>query len=239
MAMDTGMGIDFHTHILPDMDDGAADVDISLRMISELTSQGVHTIVLTPHYYSNRMSLDDFLQQREASVNLLQAHLDQSDVKLIVASETYLTEYLFNNDTIEPLCVGSKKHLLIELPYSSQFSGSSMHLLVRLMSNYNVIPVLAHVERYPYLMKHPSRLRDLIQEGCVLQMNLDSLAIKADSKVLLRLIADQTIHLVGTDCHNLTSRSPQYRKGIDIIENKLGIEYVQKLLDNAHTIINK
>ena len=56
---------DFHTHILPGMDDGAADVSTAVAMIRKLQEQGVERIVLTPHYYAENESVEEFLERRE------------------------------------------------------------------------------------------------------------------------------------------------------------------------------
>ena len=55
---------DLHTHILPGMDDGAVTVEDSLAMLELQRSQGVDTVVLTPHFYSNREGISRFLLRR-------------------------------------------------------------------------------------------------------------------------------------------------------------------------------
>lgn len=229
---------DCHTHILPGMDDGAPDERISEKMLQSLSAQGVHTVVLTPHFYSYKETVADFLLRREAAFNLLKPYGLNQGVTLITASETYLTDYIFNNEDISALCINSGRFLLTELPFSTSFSDNTFKRIYKLIDLYNVVPVVAHIERYAPLLKDEGILNTLIDMGCLAQMNLSSLFNGYfQKKKLLRYIENNLIQVVGTDCHNLTNRPPLYAQGMDIIEKKLGSEYAKLLHDNARQIM--
>ena len=80
--------IDFHSHILPAIDDGSQDIITSLKMIEELSLNGIDTIILTPHFYPHKISLEKFLNNRETAFEKL-ISVTETKVKLILASETY------------------------------------------------------------------------------------------------------------------------------------------------------
>ena len=60
--------IDFHTHILPGIDDGSRNGEMTREMLEEERRQGVTLIAATPHFYASRMSVDGFLARRAAAL---------------------------------------------------------------------------------------------------------------------------------------------------------------------------
>ena len=227
--------IDFHTHILPGIDDGSPDTGTSLAMIAKLAEQGVGKIVLTSHYYSDELPMEEYLLRRDAAFEELLPRCP-AGIDLIPASATFVTEYIFNNADLRPLCVGAR-YLLTEWPYTSSFTGRSARQLERLQSDYGLTPIIAHVERYPALIGDRAKLEDLAEAGCLFQINLASLRSRGTRRVLTRLISDGLIHLVGTDCHNLTTRPPEYQPGIEWIEKKCGSRAVERLIEKAEALL--
>lgn len=231
--------VDCHTHILPGIDDGSKSPEESTEMLKNLLSQGVSTVWLTPHFYPYKEEIQSFLDKREDAYSVLKPIADKLNMEVLLASETFLTDYLFNIPDISKLCVNGQKYLLTELPFSSSFSQRTFDRIRRLVSNYGVVPILAHIERYPKLLKHVAYLDELIDMGCLMQMNLSALdGGLFQRRKLLTYIERNLVHIVGTDCHNLESRPPQYLRGMSIIEKKLGTDYVEQLMENTRSIIN-
>ena len=79
--------VETHCHIIPGIDDGSPDIDTSLAMIEKLQKQGAKKIILTPHYYSDNISLDDFLRRRDKAFNELMRALPSGSPTLIPAAE--------------------------------------------------------------------------------------------------------------------------------------------------------
>lgn len=225
--------IDCHSHILPGIDDGAKDIQESIWMLQNLSSQGVTTIWLTPHFYPCKEDLDSFLVKRDKKYSTLKPYADRLKMELIPASETYLSDCLFNIPSISDLCVNGQKYILTELPFSSECSLAFTRIS-RLINNYDVIPILAHIERYPKIFKNVEYLNELIDMGCLIQMNLSALENGFfRRKRLIRYIDGNLVHIIGTDCHNMKSRPPKFLNGISIIEKKLGADFVLQLMENA------
>lgn len=233
------MLVDFHTHILPSIDDGAKNTEISIKMINELISQGIEKIVLTPHFYSNEISINDFVKKREKSYNDLISNSNIKKENLILASETYFTDYIFNNKDISDLYIGKTNYIMLELPYSESISNRFIEKIKKLIYTYNVIPMIAHVERYPDVINNTKIYRKLLDLGCLFQMNLSSLNNNFFKKrKLLKLIKFEYIHVLGTDCHNLTTRPPIYKEYADLIIENLGNDPFNTICNNAEKIIN-
>ena len=107
---------DVHSHILPQIDDGAENVDVSVNIINTLYNQGVRHICLTPHYYTHQESMESFLSRRESSFNLLKPSLP-SDIEFCLGAEVYVTDIIMNNKSLKPVCYGNSDYILLEFPY--------------------------------------------------------------------------------------------------------------------------
>lgn len=230
--------IEVHCHILPGIDDGAKNVETSLEMIAKLQQQGAKKIILTPHYYSDTISLDDFLRRRDTAFNTLIKALPSGSPELIPAAEVYISDYLFNYKSLDDLKIGNSKYILIEHPFSSSFSERTYDRLMNLYCDYGARPILAHIERYPSLMSDTDKLENYIQMGCLTQVNISSFvdSPRKVKKHLFKLIEEGYIYLVGSDCHNLDTRPPEFEEGLNEIRKKCGRDAVEMLMANANAI---
>lgn len=230
--------IEMHCHIIPGIDDGARDVETSLKMIERLKAQGAKKIVLTPHYYSDTISLSDFLRKRDKAMNVLINALPPDSPELIPAAEIYISDYVFNNSDIKEICIGDTGYALIEHSFSSDFSSDVFDSLINLYCDYGVKPILAHIERYKALMTDKYRLGEYIAAGCLAQVNISSFADSPRHirKKLFKLLDEGKIHLLGSDCHNLDSRPPEYEEGYQAIVKKCGQSAADRLIKNANNL---
>lgn len=228
--------IDFHTHILPDIDDGAPDLITADQMLDRLAAQGVETVILTPHYYSDTISLNDFLAERNHAYTQLCAYRGNKMPRLILAAEVYYSNVLMNYNDLTPLTIGDSNYILLEMPFHTAFSNHTLERLYQLMMNCNVRFIFAHVDRYPPLVKNNKILDQLLDFECLAQMNLSSLSHSSIlvRKKLLRLLDSGHIFALGTDCHNLTSRPPEYTTGIQLIEKKLGSGFITQFTSSIN-----
>lgn len=231
--------IETHCHILPAIDDGAKDIETSLKMIKRLQQQGAKAIILTPHYYSDSISLNDFLDKRNRALYELQKALPADAPRLIPAAEVYVTKYLFSNEGLDRLTIGNSGYALIEHPFSDSFSQKTYDRLVNLNCEYGIKPILAHIERYPALMDDEELLDGYIDMGCLVQVNISSFtdAPRRIKKKLFKYLETGRIHIIGSDCHNLTSRAPEYEKGVKEIIKKCGTEAIDIFEKNANRLI--
>ena len=230
--------VDVHSHILPGIDDGSPDVETSLKMIEALQSQGARAIVLTPHYYSDSISYEDFVARRDNALHLLEKSLPPGSPKLIPAAEVYITKYLLNNSNLDALKIGNTNYALIEHPFSCDFSQKTYDRLLSLNYDYGIKPILAHIERYPAFMDDGDLLDSYIEMGCIAQVNISSFVDSSRSlrKKLFKYLESGRIHLIGTDCHNLSSRKPDFETGVNAIIKKCVAEAVEVLERNANIL---
>lgn len=224
---------DVHSHILPQIDDGAENVDVSVNIINTLYNQGVRHICLTPHYYTHQESMESFLSRRESSFNLLKPNLP-SDIEFCLGAEVYVTDIIMNNKSLKPVCYGNSDYILLEFPYSTTFTGSSYEFLFRIINQYGVMPILAHIERYESLIKNPKLLQKLSSEGVLFQTNAVSYKNKAIFRKFKKLLNKNLIHFIGSDAHNMIRNSPTtYCETFELINKKVGDFSVDKINQNA------
>lgn len=195
--------------------------------------------MLTPHYYSDAISYQDFVAKRDNAFKILSEALSADDPTLILGAEVYMSSYLFNYENLDKLCIGNTRYALIEHSFSNDFSRKTFDNLMNLNYDYNITPILAHIERYGALMEDEALLDNYIAAGCLTQVNISSFASSHRSvrKKLLKYLERGKIDFIGSDCHNLDSRAPDYESGIKMIEKKLGHSAVEQLINNAQILI--
>ena len=216
---------DFHSHILPGIDDGSPDVKTSLEMLRKAREQGVSLQILTPHYYPWKESIEQFLTRREKSRETLFAARTPELPELRVGAEVAFFNHMHRYD-LQPLCTDGTRVLLIELPFESWDSWVVDEIAaLSLDRGYRVI--LAHVERYMGYKKNPQTLETLSELPIFLQVNAEAFQRFTDRRRVLALARSGKPLLLGSDAHNLSSRAPNLGAGRRLVEKHLGSRYLQ------------
>lgn len=227
---------DLHTHILPGIDDGARNPDISMQLLELERRDQVNRIVLTPHFNCERETVKQFRQKRRKGVLDLAGPLGKSDVQIEfkLGAEIYFSTALPQLD-LRTLCFSNTDILLIELPveYNPGFTKDILFDLQ--MQGYR--PLLAHVERYPYVLEHPEMLYELVCAGIYTQMNAASLLRPArDTKVIKRLIGWNLVHVLSTDTHSVHRRPPLLADGMKQIRHWFDEDMAVAMQKNADAL---
>lgn len=208
--------IDFHTHILPGIDDGAKDVSVSAAMLEMEKEQGVNEIVLTPHYYGKFYSPTDFVRRRAAAYEKLLA-VAAGEFFFTLGAEIHFSDTLSVNAECRKLAIGDTRYALVELPFGEKWSGSLFTRLRYFMDETELTPVIAHICRYPQLRKNPEALLRLAEMGCLLQVNASAFCDKDSSGFAFAALKHNLVHCLGSDCHNVTNRAPDLKRAEESI----------------------
>lgn len=221
------MRIDFHSHILPKMDDGASDVSESIKMLKMLAKAKVDHVVLTPHFYRQNENIQKFLDRRSHSYERLCEAIEGISglPELSLGAEVYFYPSLSSDPDFGKLCMENTDYILLELPFErfhDNFHGEFMNFMNR--CDHRII--LAHVERYLSFGNKPEDIRRIYKTGrnIICQMNCSSIAEAGifERGRLLKMISDGMISVLGTDAHNLSHRPPLFKKAEEIIVRKCG-----------------
>lgn len=214
--------IDIHTHILPELDDGSSSVDESTKMLGMLSEQGVDTVVATPHFYIDRIELKDFFRKRSEAVLRLKADIERVENRPLVAlgAEVQFYPELASLDGIEGLCIGQTKYLLVEMPFSP-WTGYTYQALNKLAAR-GVVPIAAHIERYLSFLNENEALLKLKEAGALIQINSRFLYERSTKRKAVGMLKKGIVDFVGSDCHNLAGRAPDFGRGMAVVDKKVG-----------------
>jgi len=227
--------VDLHCHILPGIDDGAADAQQSKEMLDLQKSQGVSGAVLTSHFYPETVSFEEFLDKRDEAYDKIKA---TSPILLKRAAEVAYTRHLANLGDIEKLCIEDTQYLLLELPFSADWTTAMIDDIQRMSANFGVTFIIAHIELYPAAHKNFDLIKKLRDIGCLFQIDTQSvMSMSLTEKMFLKkLFRHGCFHFLASDCHNTTTRKPNLHEGFIKLGRLLGEDAVDEIKNNANII---
>ena len=212
---------DYHCHILPGIDDGSRNTEMSLEMIRMMRKQGVEKIVATPHFYAHReRSIERYLEKREmAFQKLLEA--DPTNAGILLGAEVAIEHGISQLDGIEKLSLGNSNYILLELPYGP-FAPWLLEEIDVIALETGYTPVIAHINRYlDYYNKR--ELESVLQVRAVFQFNNEAFGTWGQRRFVKSLVKRGLPYVFGSDAHNITSRKPDW----DVMRSKVAREILR------------
>lgn len=200
--------IDFHSHILPGMDDGSKSIPQSVSMLRELAHQGVDTVVLSSHFYARENSPAEFLERRSRAFNQLKQYLWPELPDLCLGAEVQYFDGISAVEEIRSLRVEGTEYLLLEMPFH-RWTDRVIDEVLELSQWPDVQLVMAHFERYVE-MQSKNVWDLLLDSGIFLQSNVSYFENWKTRRKAVSMLEEGKIHFLGSDCHNMTSRRPNW-----------------------------
>lgn len=230
--------IDFHSHILPGMDDGSSSAAESLEMLRMEAQQGIRHVVATPHFYPQYDTPERFLRRRAEAEAILRKEMQQHTglPGLSVGAEVYYFPGIGNSEAVSGLTIGGKKGILIEMP-ASPWSGAMYRELEDLHRKQGLLPIVAHVDRYIGRFRTHGIPERLLDVPVLVQANAEFFLRRSTASMALRMLQENKIHLLGSDCHNLTSRKPNLGQAIGLIEKRLGTDMIAQIINAEQSVL--
>lgn len=221
-----GVLVDFHTHILPCMDDGSSSVSRSLEMLSLEKKQDIDTVVLTPHFYPDRERPEQFLERRQASHKLLSDALQNGhSPELLVGAEVRFFEGISDCEYLPQFAIENTKCVMVEMPMM-RWSKRMLDELYDISQKQELTPIIAHIDRYVDAMRPCVHIEELDELGLLIQASADFFIKRSTRKKALRILERGSIHLLGSDAHNISNRRPNLDEAVSVIRRSLGIEAI-------------
>lgn len=232
--------IDIHCHILPGVDDGAENEQMSLVMARQAVSEGITQIVATPHhnnrYWNNpRSSIMKMVQ----SINRL---LKQNQINLTVlpGQEPRIFGEMANDETERELLTvnDNKKYILVEFP-THHVPRYAQQLFFDFQVK-GITPVIVHPERNQEIFDHPEILYSFITHGALSQVTASSLIGENGRKVrkrTIQFIDHNLVHFIASDAHNVTKRPFFIKRAFRELDNEFGKELSNIFKKNAELLI--
>ena len=223
--------IDFHTHILPNVDDGSKSIDETFELLNEAKKAGFDTIISTSHYIEDYYNVN--VSEREVWINAISEILkkENNDLKLYLGNEVYLTENIMELlETGKATTINKSRYILFEFPMNTK--PMNMYDIIYDMLQNKLIPILAHPERYTYVQKEPEIIYVLIQKGVLMQANYGSIIGRYGEKAQLmvrKFFENNMIHFLGSDVHKKNTIYPRITQALNEIKDIIGKEKLNEL----------
>ena len=223
--------IDFHTHILPNVDDGSKSIDETFELLNEAKKAGFDTIISTSHYIEDYYNVN--VSEREVWINAISEILkkENNDLKLYLGNEVYLTENIMELlETGKATTINKSRYILFEFPMNTK--PMNMYDIIYDMLQNKLIPILAHPERYSFVQKEPEIIYDLIQKGVLMQANYGSIIGRYGEKAQLmvrKFFENNMIQFLGSDVHKKNTIYPRITQALNEIKDIIGKEKLNEL----------
>lgn len=223
---------DFHSHILPGIDDGSKSPEESIAMLRMAAQQGIRHMIATAHFYPQYDTPAGFLEKRDAAAARLQEEMARhGDLpKISLGAEVYFFYGMSESEALSQLTICQKRCILIEMPFVS-WTDEMCRELERIYTQRGITPIIAHIDRYIRPWNAHGILRRLTQLPVLVQANADFFLERSTASLAMRILRSDQIHLLGSDCHNTTSRKPELGLAVEQIRRKLGDSVIQRIND--------
>ncbi len=222
--------IDIHSHILPEIDDGAQNIEETLKMLKIAADDGIREIIATPHFHYRRgHATPEQIKSKILEVQKL-AREAGIPIKLHAGNELYYTHELLETVKAgEALTMANSDYVLLEFSPETERRRIQNAVYEFLCEGY--YPVIAHMERYLAFQKHEDFAEAVLQMGAYFQLNAGSLlgnagwAVKRFAKAMVK---NGNIYFIATDAHDTDKRSPEFGKAAEWISKKCGESALQE-----------
>lgn len=233
--------IDIHSHLLPGIDDGSENLNVSLQMARDAVADGVTHALMTPHHMNGR-----YVNHASDVIKLtvdFQTELNNANIPLTVFPSQ---EVRINGGLLSALDDGDilttdeqGTYILIEFP-SDDVPAFTMDILFQIQQR-GLVPIIVHPERNTRLMKEPQLLNDMVSRGAYAQVTASSYVGtfgKAVTAFSEDIIANGLAHLFASDAHHIPGRKYNMRAAFDKLTKQYGQSMVNEFDNNARALVN-
>lgn len=208
--------IDIHCHILPNVDDGSKSIEYSKTMLNSESQNDNKFVILTPHQNKDNLCKEKLIEkfnEFKSSVNY--------DGKLMLGCELYYypgMEKDLKDGKI--LTLNNSKYVLIEFSTSTEWNVPDVCYEIKTMG---YTPIIAHVERYPYLNKED--YTNIVKNGGLIQINARCFLNKVYKKTVKYLLKNELVSFIASDCHDIVKRTCDFSIAKSFIKKKYKKQY--------------
>src|SRR5690554_977578 len=226
--------IDIHTHIIPNVDDGARSFTESLRMLELMIEQGVTDVIATPHINSNATTAT--WEKQVSQYEILKEKAKELNINLYLGAEVKYRKYLITH--YDKHVIENTNYILMEFSWSTY---EDIFGILESLQEKGFKPIIAHVERYSYLSLDD--YKKLKAKGILLQVNAASFLGSGREHWIENaklLIKEKLVDFIATDAHNTETRVPNIKKAYQELKGKLSENYLNDIFyNNPSKIIKK
>jgi protein-tyrosine phosphatase len=224
--------IDLHSHILPGIDDGAADLGVALEMAEAWVADGVSVLACTPHILPG-LYHNTGPQIRRATQELQNA-LDQEGIplRLVTGADNHVVpDFVAGLQSGRLLSLCDSRYVLVEPPHHTEPPRLEDFFFSLLVAGY--VPILTHPERLTWVPSRYDSIQRLVQAGVWMQITSGSLtgAFGRTAQYWAeRMLEEGCVHILATDAHDCERRPPKLSRGRDFAARRVGAEEAEHLV---------
>lgn len=234
--------IDIHSHTLWHLDDGSPDLETTVEMCRIAVKNGVDTLFLTPHLmYWN--SADELYDRREQKIDRLNSILDDENIalRLVPGFEIYCDDDIFDIKYFKPYTLNSSRYILIEFDFFKTTEDDVFSWCNYLISN-ELVPIIAHPERYKFILSDEDALARLSKLGVLFQINCGSpigMFGEKESILSIKMLNSGFADFIASDAHNANGRSTDLSSMMDYYPDTVETEYLTRATQiNPQIVLN-
>lgn len=226
---------DIHTHILPAIDDGAKDVDVSLELLSMMRAQGIDRVVATPHFYAGSTNIEKFTAARNTAYDSLKRAAEERNIELPqikLGAEVYYFNGIGTSGGVRALTLGDSDYMLLELQ-NAPVTDLVVRDILNLYNSLGIFPVLAHLERFVHERGFEKIIELIEDDRAYAQVNADTLLDSSGRRTASKLIKRGLISFIATDTHSVRERPPRMAEALEAAGKKFGEEQQRDFIENG------
>lgn len=233
--------IDIHAHLIPNVDDGAKNLEVTFEALEEAEKAGFTDIILTSHYMTDyyETKKDELVFWKENLQKILESK--KKKIKLHSGMEIYISEEIDQLMKQEKLLtLAGSRYVLMELPMNT--TVNYLDHVIYFLETVGLKLIIAHPERYRYVQERPELVEEYIKKGCLMQCNYGSILGnygKQAKSTMKYLLKKNFVHFVASDCHKSNGIYLEVPKAVKKIEKIIGHEETRKITTlNQKKILN-
>lgn len=199
--------VDLHSHVLFDIDDGAQSIEQSVEILKRAQAAGIRKMIATPHFTIGE-DVEEFIEKRNKILAALKnaAYEENVGIELKAGAEVYITDELFTENNLKSLLLGDSDFMLTEFRYHGVKPEQFLEYIDEIQKQ-GIKLLVAHPERYSFLMNSPLLLEALLDRGALLQINAVSLFEDSEEGEAARFLVKKGLAFaIASDIHHPQSR---------------------------------
>jgi protein-tyrosine phosphatase len=219
--------IDFHSHVLPGIDDGSRNTETSIGMLSMCRKNGVDIVVATPHFYADSNRVERFVENRRIAYDKIMGAC--ADIpQVIMGAEIAYFEGISKAEKIDALTIEDTDIMLLEMPFVI-WSDSVMQEVRDLIEKRHFHIIIAHIERFLRIPGNKPYVKELLQMPVTVQVNAEAFQDFRQRGKVFKLFKNGQAHILGSDCHGMHHRVPNLWEGREALAEKLGRDFLDHI----------
>ena len=235
--------IDFHSHVLPGIDDGSRNSEESLGMLQLSASQGIDIMAATSHFYATEDRISSFLDRRKYSQERLRNRMNQkltegtSLPRLIMGAEVAFFTGISRAERLEELTYEGTNLLLLEMPFT-KWGKAEIEEVNYIIERRKLRVLLAHLERFLMIPGNKKWVYELMELPVYVQINAGSFERWGVRRQISKMIKKKGMIFLGSDCHGVHHRVPNLNQGREALEKMMGRDFLNEMDKNAAKLLS-